>query len=146
MRGTLPAVTGLAGHLGLENDAVAAVPVYFRSDGAYAGYEDVGPARAGGKAEVIRSWLAGGLPEPVMFVGDGATDLEAADDVDLFVAYAGVVDRPEVVSAAPVVIRSRSLAPVVPLALGRQHPDDDRAGVVYRRGKALIDQGKVEWR
>lgn len=144
--GLLPAVAGLAGHLGLDDDAVAAVPVRFHDDGAYAGFDEVGPARAGGKAEVIREWRADGLPEPVMFVGDGATDLEAADDVDLFVAYAGVVERPEVVEAAPVVLRSRSLAPVVPLALGSDDPDDDRASVVYRRGKALINQGMVEWR
>lgn len=144
--GLLPAVVGLAEHLGLDAGAVSAVPIRFDEAGAYVGFEDVGPARAGGKAEVIRAWKTDGLPGPIMFVGDGATDLEAHDDVDLFVAYAGVVERPEVVDAAPVVVRSRSLAPVVPLALGGAGPEDDRAGVVYRRGKALIDQGMVEWR
>jgi phosphoserine phosphatase len=144
--GLLPAVRGLAEHLGLEADAVAAVPIRFDAAGDYVGFDDVGPARAGGKGEVIRAWKADGMAGPVMFVGDGATDLEAAGDVDLFVAYAGVVDRPEVVAAAPVVVRSRSLAPIVPLALGGTPPSDDRGGVVYRRGKALIDQGMVEWR
>ena len=144
--GLLPAVAGLAEHLGLDAGAVSAVPVRFDEAGGYAGFDDVGPARAGGKAEVIRAWRADGLPEPVMFVGDGATDLEAAADVDLFVAYAGVVERPEVVAAAPVILRSRSLAPIVPLALGADAPDHDRADVVYRRGKALIDEGMVEWR
>ncbi|MDX1578584.1 MAG: HAD-IB family phosphatase [Gemmatimonadota bacterium] len=144
--GLLPAVTGLARHLGLDTDAVAAVPIAFDEAGTYAGFDDVGPARAGGKAEVIRAWKADGLPRPVMFVGDGATDLEAAGDVELFVAYAGVVERPEVVAAAPVVVRSRSLAPVVPLALGGKRPDDDRAAVVYDRGVQLIEQGTVEWR
>ncbi|MDX1674724.1 MAG: HAD-IB family phosphatase [Longimicrobiales bacterium] len=144
--GLLPAVAGLAEHLGLDAGAVAAVPVSFHEDGTFAGFENAGPARGGGKAEVIREWKAGGLPEPIMLVGDGATDLEAADDVELFVAYAGVVARPEVVAAAPVVIRSRSLAPIVPLALGRERPDDDRGAAVYRRGMELIDQGMVEWR
>ena len=144
--GLLPAVAGLARHLWLDDDAVSAVPVRFDETGEYAGFHEVGPARAGGKAEVIREWKTAGLPGPVMFVGDGATDLEAADDVELFVAYAGVVERPAVVAAAPVVIRSRSLAPILPLALGRDEPDDDRARTVYRRGMALIDQGMVEWR
>jgi phosphoserine phosphatase len=144
--GLLPAVAGLARHLGLDDGDVAAVPLRFDEAGSYAGFDDVGPARAGGKAEVIRAWREAGLPEPIMFVGDGATDLEAAGDVDLFVAYAGVVERPEVAAAAPVVVRSRSMAPILPLALGSHTPSDDRAGEVYRRGKALIDQGMVEWR
>lgn len=144
--GLLPAVAGLAEHLGLDAGSVSAVPIRFDQAGEYLGFDDVGPARAGGKAEVIREWRADGLPEPVMFVGDGATDLEAAGDVELFVAYAGVVARPEVVDAAPVVIRSRSLAPILPLALGRAEPDDDRARAVYRRGMALVEQGMVEWR
>jgi phosphoserine phosphatase len=144
--GLLPAVAGLAEHLGVDAGAVSAVPIRFDAGGAYAGFDDVGPARAGGKAEVIRAWKADGLPEPVMFVGDGATDLEAAGEVDLFVAYAGVVERPEVVAAAPVVVRSRSLAPVVPLALGAAPPEPETARAVYDRGKAFIDQGMVEWR
>ena len=144
--GLLPAVAGLAEHLGLEAGAVSAVPIRFDEQGEYVGFDDVGPARAGGKAEVVRAWKADGLAEPVMFVGDGATDLEAADEVELFVAFAGVVERAEVVAAAPVVVRSRSLAPIVPLALGSDPPDDARARTVYERGKALIDQGMVAWR
>lgn len=144
--GLLPAVAGLAEHLGLDPDHVAAVPITFTDAGAYAGFEAAAPARAGGKAEVIRAWKAAGLPTPVMLVGDGATDLEAADSVELFVGFAGVVDRREVTAVAPVVVRSRSLAPVLPLALGHAPPDDKAARAVYERGKALIEEGTVEWR
>jgi phosphoserine phosphatase len=147
--GLLPAVLGLARHLGLSEGAVAAVDVHFDDTGAYAGFDVSSPAaRAGGKAEVIRGWKAapGGLPEPIMFVGDGATDMEAKSEVDLFVAYAGVVVRPEVVAAAPVVIRSPSLAPVLPLALGTARPDDSRYAAVFDRGKSLIREGSVEWK
>ncbi len=145
--GLLPAVAGLARHLGLDEADVAAVPLRFDDRGAYAGYdEDAPPARAGGKAEVLRAWRRDGLPRPVMFVGDGATDLEARGEVELFVAYAGVVERPEVVAAAPVVLRSRSLAPVVPLALGDAPPDDDGGAALFDRGRKLIDDGMVEWR
>lgn len=144
--GLLPAVAGLAEHLGVPADAVAAVPVRFHDDGAFAGFDAAAPARAGGKAEVIRAWRAEGLPGPVMFVGDGATDLEASDDVDLFVAFAGVVERPDVTAAAPVVVRSRSLAPIVPLALGEVPPADGPARAIFEKGRTLIDQGMVEWR
>lgn len=143
--GLQSAVVGLARHLGIPDDAVAAVPVHFTDDGAYAGYDETAPAaRAGGKAEVIRAW-AGAMPRPVMFVGDGATDLEARDAVDLFVAYAGVLERPAVVAAAPVVVRSRSLAPVLPLALGDHVPEPPRDRALYERGKAMIDEGMVQW-
>ncbi len=144
--GLFPAVAGLARHLGIGDDHVAAVPVHFDDDGAYAGYEtSAPPARAGGKAEVLNRWREGGMAGPVMFVGDGATDLEARDAVELFVAYAGVLERPAVVAAAAVVIRSRSLAPVLPLVLGDHPPDDPEALKLYERGKTLIDEGKVQW-
>jgi phosphoserine phosphatase len=145
--GLLPAVAGLGRHLGLLDDAIAAVPVHFTTSGDYAGFDaDAAPARAGGKTEVIRRWREEGMAGPVMFVGDGATDLEARDEVDLFVAYAGVVDRPAVVAAAPVVIRSRSLAPILPLALGKGAPRRPEDLELWERGKTLIDEGMVEWR
>lgn len=53
-----------------------------------------------------------------LMVGDGMSDAAAGSSVDLFVAFAGVVDRPQVTRNAPVVIRSESLAPVLVLALG----------------------------
>lgn len=147
--GLLPAVLGVARHLGLSDDAVAAVPIRFADDGAYAGYDATAPAaRSGGKAEIVRAWMAAApaMPGPVMLVGDGATDLEAREEVDLFVAYAGVVARPTVVAAAPVVLRSRSLAPLLPLALGETEPDHPRVRDVFRKGTALIRDGALEWR
>lgn len=148
--GLLPAVLGLARHLGLGDDDVSAVPVHFTDDGTYTGYDAAAPAaRAGGKAEVIRAWKADSrrpLPGPVMLVGDGATDLEAEPDVDLFVAAAGVVARSAVVAAAPVVLRTRSLAPIVTLALGLRTPDHDAVRDVFRKGQSLIDAGALEWR
>jgi phosphoserine phosphatase len=145
--GLAPAVVGLARHLHVSDADVAAVPLRFSDDGAYVGFDESAPsARAGGKAEIISGWVDMGMPGPVMFVGDGATDLEARDAVDLFVAYAGVIARPAVVAAAPVVVHSRSLAPVLPLALGDARPTEAAAAALYDRGKTLIDEGKVQWR
>ena len=75
-----------------------------------------------GKADVIRTAVTSEGRR--LFVGDGASDLAAADAVDLFVAYAGVVDRPAVTDAAPVVITSPTLAPVLALALGLEEVKD----------------------
>lgn len=147
--GLLPAIRGVARHLGLADDDVAAVDVRFRADGAWASHDSAAPAaRAGGKAEIIRAWKTGPRPAPgpILLVGDGATDLEARHEVDLFVAYAGVVARPAVISVAPVVLRSRSLAPLVPLALGESAPDHPAVTDVFRKGTRLIESGALEWR
>ena len=147
--GLLPAVLGLARHLRLPDEAVAAVPVRFHDDGSWAGHDPAHPAaRAGGKAEIVRGWRAGPapIPGPVLLVGDGATDLEARHEVDLFVAYAGVVARPAVLRDAPVILRSRSLAPLVPLALGGEGPDHEAVRAVFRKGTELIADGALEWR
>lgn len=131
--GLLSAVATFARALGLPPDSVHAVDVRFDEDGRYAGFDEASPlARSHGKEALVRE-LAPRLARPVMFVGDGITDLEAAPAVDLFVAYAGVIDRPAVSEAAPVVIRSRSLAPVLPLVLD--------AGEVAERDRALYEKG-----
>jgi phosphoserine phosphatase len=117
--GLRPAVVMLAREIGIDESAVAAVDLYFDDDGGYAGFDALSPlAASGGKRIVIERW-AESLPRPIMLVGDGATDQEAQGVVDAFVAFAGVTARPGVIAAADMVIRDRSLAAVVPLALGR---------------------------
>jgi phosphoserine phosphatase len=137
--GLLPAIRILARHLGLDDDAVAAVDLYFDAEGRYTGYDAGSPlAYAGGKRVMIERW-APGLRRPVLLVGDGATDLEAKPVVDAFVAFAGVVERPAVVQAADVVVRARSLAPILPIALGGPPPRNSAALEVFSRGMSYID-------
>jgi len=117
--GLRQAVLVLTRFLGLPDQDVAAVEVRFDAAGRYDGFDEDSPlARAGGKEEVLQSW-GRDTPGPRMLVGDGATDLEARDAVDLFVAYTGVVSRPAVVAGADVVIEELSLEPIVGLALGQ---------------------------
>lgn len=136
--GLLPAVAAAADALGISRERVAAVDISFATDGSYAGFDAASPlARAGGKRDTIRQWRQE-LRGAVMMVGDGATDLEVRDDVELFVAYAGVIERPAVVAGADVVVRSASMAPVLPLALGGEPPRRADAAL-YERGLALLD-------
>jgi phosphoserine phosphatase len=136
--GVRSAVCALARALGLGDDRVAAVDVYFDDAGAYAGFDDGSPlARTGGKRAVVERWSAG-LPRPVMFVGDGATDLEVRPVVDRFVAFAGVAERPAVVRDADDVVRANSLAPVLVLALGGRAPSREASRAVFERGSALL--------
>jgi phosphoserine phosphatase len=136
--GLRPAVQAAAAALGIEPVRVSAVDIWFDEAGGYAGHDARSPlARSGGKLDVlklIRREVAG----PVIMVGDGITDLEARGAADLFVAYAGVIMRPEVVAEADVVIRSPSLAPVLPLALGGEPTRVPAARQLYSRGCELL--------
>ncbi len=97
--GFAPLIEPLAGTLGIEH--VEAVPLFLNPDGTYAGYGyDYPTTRAGGKNEIIREWKSALIPQRVVMIGDGASDLETQPDVDLFVGYGGVVSRPKVKAGA----------------------------------------------
>lgn len=136
--GLLPAVRMLARQLGIPDDAVAAVDIRYDEDGEYVDFDAGSPlAYAGGKRVILERW-APGLGRPLMLVGDGATDLEARPVVDLFVAFAGVVERAPVVQAADVVIRAQTLAPVLTLALDGQPPNDPAARALFEKGAKIL--------
>jgi phosphoserine phosphatase len=93
--GFAPLIQPLARHLGIDH--VEAVPLYFHSDGSYKGYaEDYPTTRNLGKNEVIREWKQALLPERVIMMGDGMSDLETKPDVDAFIGFGGVIARPKV--------------------------------------------------
>ena len=136
--GLRPAVAALAAHIGVPDEDVGAVDVYFAADGSFEGFDGASPlARAGGKRQLLDVWRRE-LPAPIMFVGDGATDLEAAPAADLFVAFAGIADRPAVTAAADVVVRAYSLSPIVALALGDDDASDPQIRTLLTRGRTLL--------
>jgi len=135
--GVRPAVLILSRYLGIADEKVAAVDLRFDAAGGYQGYDRTSPLAASrGKVRIIEQWAAT-MARPVMLVGDGATDLEAKGVVDMFVVYAGVAARPKVMAGADAVIRHRTLAPVLPLALDHI-PNSEPARSVFERGAALL--------
>lgn len=137
--GLLPAVLAVADMLNIPRDDVAAVDIRFDAQGAYAGFDEASPlVRSRGKCDVLDAWRDAS-PARMMLVGDGATDAEAAGVADVFVAYAGVAERAAAVDAADVVIRSASLAPVLPLALGGVLPCAAEHSALFARGMSLLD-------
>jgi phosphoserine phosphatase len=137
--GLLPAVRILARELGLDDRHVAAVDVRFDERGEFAGFDESSPlARSGGKRTIVEQWLPG-LPEPVMLVGDGVTDLEARPLIECFVAFAGVVARDPVIEAADIVVRAPSLAPILTLALGGDPPTEPGHLAIFRKGASLLE-------
>lgn len=89
----------MADHLGIHH--VEAVPLSFNELGEYAGYgEDYPTTRNLGKNEIIREWKQAILPERVIMIGDGISDLETKPDVDLMIGFGGVVQREKVMRDA----------------------------------------------
>lgn len=93
--GFAPLIEPLAAKLGIDH--VEAVPLYFHEDGSYKGYGTDYPTTWNlGKNEVIREWKNAMLPERVVMMGDGISDLETKPEVDSFIGFGGVVARPNV--------------------------------------------------
>jgi len=116
--GLAVAVRILAGELGIAADRVHAVEIDFDADGQFAGFDATAPlACAGGKPRLIEELR---IARPAALIGDGATDLEAAQKgaVDRFIAFGGVVEREPVHTAAHVHSNARDLRELAPLLLG----------------------------
>lgn len=115
--GLRPAVLVLSRALDLADDAVQAVDVAFADDGTYVDFDRTSPLwRNGGKIGVLRELRA--RRAPLLFVGDGVTDLEAKDVVDCFAGYGGVVRRAAVEQGADVYHADPDLGFVTELVFG----------------------------
>lgn len=99
------AILPLAAHLGIQR--VEAVGLRFDEAGYYLDFDRSSPtARSRGKNAVIATLKAGFAPERVVMVGDGASDLETAPDVDLFVGFGRYAVREKVRTGAGAFITS----------------------------------------
>jgi phosphoserine phosphatase len=110
--GLRQAILPLAAEVGLQADAVHAVPIFFDERGEYAGFDEHSVlARQYGKREAVARL---GLKGPIIAVGDGMTDTEIRTCVDSFAAYTGFVRREAVVAKADLAIEDfRQLAETV---------------------------------
>jgi phosphoserine phosphatase len=130
--GLLPAVQRLARAIGIPNSNVHAVPVVFdelagkwwqydqhryggNPDERYLTFAPSPLAETNGKRQVIHG-IANGTKK-TMLIGDGTTDLETQDAVNLFVGFGGVVRRERVANEAGIYIQAPRLSAIVPLAI-----------------------------
>ena len=60
----------------------------------------------------------------ILFVGDGVTDLEAKEVVDLFVGFGGVKIREVVKNEADLFIEDKTLEKIKDMAVGKQKLDN----------------------
>ena len=93
------AIAPLAAHLGIK--LIEAVDLVFDADGNYTDFDREYPTtRSGGKPEVVEALRHELNPERIVMVGDGVSDLETRDMVDLFVGFGGYMRRDKVESEA----------------------------------------------
>jgi phosphoserine phosphatase len=124
------AVAQLGPPLGVPDECIHAVGLSFDGRGEYADFERSSPlTRRGGKPALLRTLQ---LARPVALVGDGATDLEAATEVDRFVAFGGVVARPAVHAAAKVRSVASDLRALAPLLLSAEQRQQLAARPAFR--------------
>ncbi len=89
----------LADLLGIEQ--VEAVPLTFNPDGSYKEFDNTYPTTYnGGKPEIIEALKKQYNPDKIVMVGDGVSDLETMENVDLFIGYGGYTPREKVKSKA----------------------------------------------
>jgi phosphoserine phosphatase len=119
--GIAQAIAPLAARLNIPPRAVHAVALRFEGDD-YAGFDRRSfLTRKGGKELVVRDVRARSHGKAA-FVGDGASDLEAAPAVDLFIGFGGVAARPLVREQAAVYVDEPSLRAILPHLVAMIHP------------------------
>ena len=120
--GLLPPVRQFGSWLGLGPTDIHAVDIFFDSAGHYRGFDEACPlARTGGKIEILTRIRSAQAAGPMAFVGDGATDIEAAHLAQRFIAFGGVERRAAVAQAALQHCDQADFAALAPLLLS---PDE----------------------
>lgn len=103
--GYTQAIEPLARLLGIAH--IEAVRLNFDEAGNYTGFDTAHPAtRKGGKPEIVRALKARFKPLRTVAVGDGVSDLETRDEVDLFVGFGRYAERAKVKAGAHAFIKS----------------------------------------
>jgi phosphoserine phosphatase len=101
--GIRQAVLSVGQYLDLPDQQVHAVDVNFDSQGAYAGFDQNSPlARSKGKAEICRQLMDQYSCQRghIALIGDGVTDLEAAEAGVYVIGFGGVARRQVMVQGA----------------------------------------------
>ncbi len=113
-------VVAFAVWLGLRDELVDAVQIWFDKNGLYRDFDRNSPlTRNGGKREVLER-----LPKKrTVFICDGITDAEAAGAAEGFVCFGGVAYRPEVAARADAVVREAHLGALLPVLCSEEELD-----------------------
>jgi phosphoserine phosphatase len=142
--GLLPAVRTFASALSIDSKHVFAVDIHFDTQGHYLNYDQQSPLITNhGKRDIV-TCIKEKHPE-IVYIGDGLNDISVIDIVKRFIGYGGVFARENIAALCDYYIRTRSLAPLLPLILTIEEfenllPEEKK---LYQRGLAAIHLGLV---
>jgi phosphoserine phosphatase len=112
--GLRQAILPLAKLLGLAENHVHAVDIFFTEEGGYQAYDESSPlARSGGKAEICKQLLKD--KQSLVMIGDGKTDMEAKQPGVTVIGFGGVCDRAVVRELADHYVVESDLQVILPL-------------------------------
>lgn len=90
-------INPIARVLSIPNHRIYANNLLFNSDGSFKGFDSNElTSRDGGKPAVIKRLKEAHGYNPIIMIGDGATDLQAKPPADAFIGFGGVVVRDKV--------------------------------------------------
>lgn len=108
-----PAVGMLADFLDINPNNVITNQIFFNKDKSYLNFDLDNPlSNNGGKLATIKKYKS--KMKRTVLIGDGSTDLEAKDAVDLFIGFGGVVYRPNVKEKSDIYIIEKNLFAIIP--------------------------------
>lgn len=113
-----PAVGILAKHLGIDPSHVIANDIYHDDQGHYLGFNIDNPLSNNyGKAKMVKKHQK--RMGKTVFVGDGGTDLETKEVVNLFIGFGGVIKRPTIEASSDVYTSEPNMTAILPIILKR---------------------------
>lgn len=87
--------------LGIPSHRIFANTLEFNADESYKSFDATEPtSRDGGKAAVVQRLKDFHGYDPIIMIGDGATDMQARPPANVFIGYGGVVEREAVKNGA----------------------------------------------
>jgi len=111
------AIKIFASHIGVKKSNVLCNSLLFDKSGKYRGFDNSNPlSKNHGKKIVLKQITKLGS---TVFVGDGVTDLEAKNVVDLFVGFGGVKVREVVKRESDIFIDDNTLLRMKDIAIGK---------------------------
>ena len=109
----------VADELGIPHHRIFANTIFFDKEGNYNGFDDSEPTSAdGGKAKVMQRLKDDYNYEPIVMIGDGATDMQAKPPADAFIGFGGVIIRDTVKKGADLYVTN--FADLTNIAMGKK--------------------------
>lgn len=115
-----PAVNILGNHLKIPSSNIICNQIFFDKNGNYLKFDLGNPLGKNGGKKVIIQRLFDKRAKKIAFIGDGYTDLEAAEAVDTFVGFGGVVAREKVMKACKNYVKTNDMRAILPHILTKE--------------------------